>query len=167
MKARISFGALLLIGALPLWALPCARAQSAQKLEATSSAGRLYAQAEWETPYHRGITTGSRIIARIAPFELRLTIPKEYYSPPRSVRVYLVLPLTAIGMTGPGSLELAWQTGGRFISGRVAPGQRVLFYQGRVDGPVLLDQMRFTARMDAADMLEQLEIEPVYEIEAP
>jgi hypothetical protein len=105
------------------------------------------------------------VIAHIAPFELRLSIPKEYYSPPRRVRVYVSLPLTAIGMTGTGTLELAWQTGGRFVPGRVTGSQRVLLYQGLVDGPVLLDQMRFAVRLDAVDALDRVEFDPVYEIE--
>ena len=157
--------AVVLLAACMLGATTASFAQPAQKLEATYSTGRLHAQAQWETPYRPGVEPDSRVIAHIAPFELRLAIPKEYFSPPRPVRVYVSLPLTAIGMTGPGSLELTWQTGGRFIPGRVTAGQRALLYQGLVDGPVLLDQMRYTVRVDAADALDRLEFDPVYEIE--
>ena len=157
--------AVLLLAACMLGAATASFAQQARKLEATYSTGRLYAQSQWETPVRPGVEPDSRVIAHIAPFELRLAIPKEFFSPPRQVRVYVSLPLTAIGMTGPGSLELAWQSGGRFVPGRVTAGQRALLYQGLVDGPVLLDQMRFTVRMDAGDALDRVEFEPVYEIE--
>jgi hypothetical protein len=157
--------AVLLFAACALGAASASFAQPARKLEATYSSGHLHVQSQWETPYRRGARPDSKVIARVAPFELRLAIPKEYYSPPRQVRVYVSLPLTAIGMTGTGSLELAWQTGGRFVPGRVSAGQRALLYQGLVDGPSLLDQMRFTIRMDAADTLDRVEFEPVYEIE--
>jgi len=155
---------------LPVWLLlaalaPGAHAQLAKPLQATYSTGRLHAQAQWETPYRRGVEPSSMMVARIAPFELRLAIPDEYLSPPRSVKIYLMLPLTALNLTGPGSLELEWQTGGKFLPGRVAAGQRALLYQGPVDGPVLLDRMRFKLRVDAADVRGRLEVEPIYEIE--
>jgi len=165
MSVTIRLAAWLLLAALAPGALPSAHAQAAKRLEATYSTGHLHAQAQWETPYRRGIEPSSMMIARIAPFELRLAIPGEYLSPPRPVRIFVVLPLTALNLAGPASLELEWQTGGRFLPGRVAAGQRALLYQGPLDAPVLLDQMRFTLRVDAADVRGRLEVEPVYEIE--
>jgi hypothetical protein len=165
MNSPLRPSAVLLLAACILGAATASFAQQARKLEATYSTGRLYAQSQWETPIRPGVEPDSRVIAHIAPFELRLAIPEEYYSPPRQVRIYVSLPLTAIGMTGPGSLELAWQTGGRFVPGRVAAGQRALLYQGLADGPVLLDQMRFSVRLDAVDALDRVEFDPVYEIE--
>jgi opacity protein-like surface antigen len=167
MSSLVRPSAVLLLAACLLGAASAAQAQTAQRLEATYSTGRLlYAQSQWETPFRPGVEPDSRVIAHIAPFELRLTIPKEYFSPPRPVRIYVALPLTAIGMTGPGSLELHWQTGGRFLPGKVLPRQRALLYQGLVDAPELRDQMRFTVRVDAADVLDRLQFEPVYEIES-
>ena len=164
MSAMSRVSVWLLAGALS--AATAAQAQPGKPLKASSSVGNLYAQAQWETPYRRGVRPTSIVVARVAPFELRFTIPGEYLSPPRAVRIYMVLPLTAIGMKAPDTLELNWQTGGRFIPGQIVPGQRALLYQGTVDGPELLDQMRFTLRVDAADLLDRLEIEPSYEIEA-
>lgn len=164
MRSALRLTTLLLAGALA--AATTAQAQPAKRLSATSSIGDLYVQAQWETPYRRGVRPSSMMVARIAPFELRLAIPNEYLSPPRAVRVYIVLPLTALNLAGPGSLELAWQTGGTFLAGRVAAGQRALLFQGVPDGPELRDQMRLTLRVDGADVLDRLEIEPVYEIEA-
>jgi len=156
-----------LIAACTLGAAQASLAQEANRLAATYSTGRLlYAQGEWETPLRRGVVPNSMVIAHIAPLELRLAIPAGYLSPPRTVRVYIALPITAIGLAGPGSLELAWQTGGRFIAGRVVPGQRALLYEGLVETPELTDQMRFTVRVDAADVIDRLQFEPVYEIEA-
>jgi hypothetical protein len=166
MSARTLPGLLCAVSSALLACAPVALAQRIDRLEATYSTGHLHGQAQWETPYRRGVEPSSRTIARMAPSELRLAIPQAYYSPPRPVNIYVSLPLTAVGMIAPGSLELAWQTGGRFISGRVRPGQRALLFQGVVDGPTLLDQMTFTVRVDAADMLDRLEVEPVYEIEA-
>ncbi len=166
MNPRTRTGVVYVVGAALLACAPVAPAQKIERLEATYSTGHLHGQAQWETPYRRGVEPSSRVIARMAPFELRLAIPTEYHSPPRPVSIYVSLPLTALGMIAPGSLELAWQTGGRFISGRVRPGQRALLFQGVVDGPTVLDQMTFTVRVDAADMLDRLEVEPVYEIEA-
>lgn len=164
MSPALRLTAWLLAGALCAGAP--AHAQTAKRLTATSSIGTLHAQAQWETPYRRGVRATSMVVAHVAPFELRLAIPAEYLAPPRVVRVYVTLPITAIGMRAPDSLQLTWQTGGRFIPGQIAPGQRTLLYQGIVDGPVLLDQMRFTLRVDGVDVLDRLEIEPAYEIEA-
>jgi len=165
MSGMNRLSAWLMLAALAPGASPIAYAQTATPLEATYSTGKLHAQARWESPFRRGVPPSSMLVANTAPFELRLAIPKEYLSPPRPVRIYLVLPLTALNLTGPGSLELEWQTGGRFLPGRVAAGQRGLLYQGPVDGPVLLDQMRFKLRVDATDVRGRFEVEPIYEIE--
>jgi hypothetical protein len=166
MTRGLPMSAWLLLVALALGAVASAQAQTGQRLDATYSSGHVQVNAQWETPYRRGIRPTSMMIARIAPFELRLAIPNEYLSPPRAVRVYIVLPLTALNLAGPGSLELAWQTGGKFLAGRVAAGQRALLFQGVPDGPELRDQMRLTLRVDGVDVLDRLEIEPIYEIEA-
>jgi hypothetical protein len=61
----------------------------------------------------------------------------------RTGRIYMVLPAD-----GGARLALQWQTQGRLLPGRLAPGERVLVYQGTLPNPVLTDQLQLQVLAD-------------------
>jgi hypothetical protein len=61
----------------------------------------------------------------------------------RSGRVYMVLPAD-----GGSRLALQWQTQGRLLPGRLAPGERSLVYQGVLPDSLLTDQLQLQVLAD-------------------
>ncbi|MDH4189930.1 MAG: hypothetical protein OEW21_06975 [Betaproteobacteria bacterium] len=144
-----------------------AQSQAAERLAASFSASRPLAQGEWETALLPSAARNDMEVGRIPAMQLRLALPPRYTTPPRRVRIYLSLPQMALGLARTGSLELSWQSGGRFLPGVVRAGQRALLYEGLAAGPTLTDTISFQIRVSGSDMsLERVEIEPIYEIEA-
>jgi hypothetical protein len=149
-------------------ALPAthALAQTTERLQATFSVGHAFAQGQWETENLPAAAGSDMVTGRVPGMQLRLAIPPRYTAPPRRVRIYLTLPQTLLGLTGSGSLELSWQTGGKFLPGAVRAGQRVVLYEGIADRSTLSDSISFQVRLSGSDMdLDRVDIEPIYEIE--
>jgi hypothetical protein len=82
------------------------------------------------------------------------------------VRIFLVVPITIIGLQGAESFEVSWATGGAFLSGRARPGQRALIFQGVADRSVLSDTVSFSIRADGAQVVGAIDYETLFEIEA-
>lgn len=78
----------------------------------------------------------------------------------RQGRIYLVMPQD-IG----GSLAMHWQGRGPLLPGRIAPGERVLVFQGRIPGPVIEDQWSLLLVADGAWMSESRRLECSFDIE--
>jgi len=150
-------------------ALPAAHAlaQTTERLQATFSVGHAFAQGQWETADLHGAERNDMVIGRVPGMMLNLSIPPRYTTPPHRVRIYLSLPQqTVLGLTGAGSLELSWQTGGKFLPGTVRAGQRVVLYEGLADRSTLSDSISFQIRVSGSDIdLDRVDIEPIYEIE--
>jgi hypothetical protein len=141
-------------------------AQTTERLQATFSVGHAFAQGKWETEDLPPAARNDMVIGRVPGMQLNLAIPPRYTTPPRRVRVFLSLPQSVLGLTGSGSLELSWQTGGKFLPGTVRAGQRAVLYEGIADRSTLSDSIAFQVRLSGADMdLDRVDIEPVYEIE--
>jgi len=156
---------LLFVAALALGAMN-ARAQTTERLQATFSVGHAFAQGQWETADLHGAARNDMVIGRVPGMQLNLAIPSRYTAPPRRVKIYLSLPQTVLGLTGAGTLELSWQTGGKFLPGTVRAGQRVVLYEGIADRATLSDSIAFQVRLSGSDMdLDRVDIEPIYEIE--
>lgn len=60
----------------------------------------------------------------------------------RTARLYLVLP-----QQGTSAVRVSWLTQGRLLPGEIAPGERVLVYQGPIASPVLEETL--TLRIEA------------------
>jgi hypothetical protein len=159
---------MLLAAALALDATQ-ACAQQTERLAATFSTGRAFAQGEWETTHLRGAEGNDMVIGRVPAMQLRLAIPQRYTAPPRRVRIYISLPQMALGLRGSGSLELTWQSGGKFLPGQLRAGQRAVLFEGIANSSTLTDTIAFQIRLSGSDMdanLDRVDIEPIYEIEA-
>ncbi len=63
----------------------------------------------------------------------------------RSGRIYLVLPAQQ-----PGPVSASWVTQGRFLSGRVRSGNRVLVYTGPITTPFMEDVFQFQFSVDGS-----------------
>jgi hypothetical protein len=63
----------------------------------------------------------------------------------RNGRIYLDLPAQQ-----PGPISTSWITQGRFLSGQLHSGNRVLIYAGPIAAPFLEDVMKFQFSVDGA-----------------
>jgi hypothetical protein len=148
------------------WAIPSAL--SGERLsDALSPVSRAQVNGTWEgTGFDPGNPRNGTVIARTGPMEVRLAIPPHYTDPPRRVRIFLVVPVTIVGLQSAESFEVSWVSGGVFQSGQVRSGQRALLFEGLVQQPVLSDTVDFSIRADAARMAGAIEYETIFEIEA-
>ena len=159
---------MLLAAALTLGATQ-AGAQQTERLTATFSTGRAFAQGQWETAQLRGAEGNDMVIGRVPAMQLRLAIPQRYTAPPRRVRIYISLPQMSLGLRASGTLELSWQSGGTFLPGKLRAGQRAVLFEGIASSSTLADTIAFQIRLSGSDMdanLDRVDIEPIYEIEA-
>jgi hypothetical protein len=78
----------------------------------------------------------------------------------RQARIYLVMPQD-IG----GSLAMHWQGRGPLMPGRIAPGERVLVFQGRIPGAVIEDHWSLLLVADGTWMSESRRLECSFDIE--
>jgi hypothetical protein len=78
----------------------------------------------------------------------------------KTARIYMAMSPTV----RPG-LVLQWQSRGRLLGGRIAPGERVLVYRGVIPGPVLEDELAlfFSADGDWGGDLSRVQCR--YEVE--
>lgn len=63
----------------------------------------------------------------------------------RSGRIYLVLPAQQ-----PGPVSASWVTQGRFMSGQIRSGNRVMVYAGPITSPFMEDVFKFQFSVDGA-----------------
>ncbi len=167
MTRRIAFLAQLLLVTAQALTATCALAQTTERLQATFSVGHAFAQGKWETEDLPAAAGNDMVVGRVPGMLLNLAIPSRYTNPPRRVRIYISLPQTVLGLTSSASLELSWQTGGKFLPGTVRAGQRVVLYEGIADRSTLTDSIGFQIRLSGSELdLDRVDIEPIYEIEA-
>jgi hypothetical protein len=148
------------------WALPSAI--GGERLsDSLSPVLRAQVNGSWEgAGFDPGNRRDGTVIARTGPMEVRLAIPPQYIDPAQRVRIFLVVPVTIIGLQSADSFEVSWTSGGVFLSGRARPGQRALLFEGSVERPVLSDTVNFSIRADAAQMVGAIDYETIFEIEA-
>jgi hypothetical protein len=148
------------------WTIPSA--VGAERLsDSLSPVLRTQVNGAWEgTGFDPGDPRDGTVIARTGPMQVRLAIPSRYTEPPQRVRIFLVVPLTIVGLQSAESFEVSWASGGVFLSGRARPGQRALLFEGTVEQPVLSDTIEFSIRADAGQMVGAIEYETIFEIEA-
>ena len=63
----------------------------------------------------------------------------------RSGRIYLVLPAQP-----PGPIGASWVAQGRFLSGQIQSGSRMLVYAGPITTPFMEDVLRFEFKVDGS-----------------
>jgi hypothetical protein len=148
------------------WAIPTAI--GGERLsDALSPVSRTQVDGSWEgTGFDPRNARDGTVMARTGRMEVRLAIPRHYTDPPRRVRIFLVVPVTIVGLQNAESFEVSWASGGVFLSGRARPGQRALLFEGLIQQPVLSDSVDFSFRADAANMVGAIEYETIFEIEA-
>ena len=135
--------------------------------DSLSPVQRAQVDGSWEgAGFDPGNPRDGTVIARTGPMQVRLAIPGHYTNPPRRVRIFLVVPVTIVGLRSTESFEVSWASGGVFLSGKARAGQRALLFEGLVDQPVLSDIVDFSIRADAGQMLGAVEYETIFEIEA-
>ncbi len=120
----------------------------------------------WLIPHPRTDTDpelANTMVAQTDFTELHLPVPPVLVG--RSVRVFLVLPAATQGAGGRNGLEVEWKTQGVFRAGSARPGDRVLFFEGRVTQPLLKDLVAYTFLIDARYSTGPVRFEPEYEIE--
>lgn len=105
----------------------------------------------------------NQMVAQSDFTELRLTIPDALAG--KKVRIFLVLPISTQGISGSSGLEAEWKTQGIFLNGSARPGDRVLFFSGLANVPLLRDLVAYTFRIDARYANGDIRFEPEYEIE--
>jgi hypothetical protein len=99
--------------------------------------------------------------ARVMEAQARLSVrldTRAYAG--RQGRIYLAMPQD-IG----GSLAMHWQGRGALMPGRIAPGERVLIYQGRIPGPVIEDEWALHLVADGSWASESRRLECSFDIE--
>jgi len=102
------------------------------------------------------------LVAEVRQFEVRLNTAK-YVG--REAEIYLRLPVAIIGLHSPAGLRLEWRTRGRFASGSVRPGERMLLFRGAISQPVMEDTFDFVLHFDGRYIQRGLQFDPIYEIE--
>ena len=148
------------------WAMPSAI--GGERLsDSLSPILRTQVSGSWEgAGFDPGNPRDGTVVARTGPMEVRLAIPPQYIDPARRVRIFLVVPVTIVGLQSAESFEVSWASGGVFLSGRARSGQRALLFEGPVENPVLSDTVNFSIRADAAQMIGAIDYETIFEIEA-
>ena len=135
--------------------------------DALSPVSRAQVNGAWEgAGFDPANSRDGTVIARTGRMEVRLSIPRHYTDPPQRVRIFLVVPVTIVGLQSAESFEVSWASGGVFLSGRARAGQRALLFEGLVQQPVLSDTVDFSFRADAGSMVGAIEYETIFEIEA-
>jgi len=102
------------------------------------------------------------LIARVQDVEVRLnTAP---YIGQRG-RIYITLPLNIRGTADSSALRMSWTTNGLFASGSMTAGNRVRLFEGEITDRVMTDIFDITFEIDARQVINNLRLEPVYDIE--
>ncbi len=78
----------------------------------------------------------------------------------RQARIHLTMPKD-VG----GAIVMRWQGRGVLMAGRIAPGERVLVYQGRVPGPAIEDEWLLHLEADGEWMSESRRLDCNFDIE--
>lgn len=95
----------------------------------------------WQTPTpgRRGSRADDQL-SGIARVRVRLDLAPWLH---RSGRIYLSLPAQP-----PGPLDISWSTQGRFSSGQLRSGNRLLVYAGPIESPVFEELFEFQFSVD-------------------
>lgn len=102
------------------------------------------------------------LVARAQDVEVRLnTAP---YVGQRG-RIYITLPLSIRGTADSSALRMSWTTNGLFASGSLTAGNRVKLFEGEITDRVMTDIFDITFEIDARQVINNLRLEPVYDIE--
>ena len=102
------------------------------------------------------------LVARAQDVEVRLnTAP---YVGQRG-RIYITLPLSIRGTADSSALRMSWTTNGLFASGSLTAGNRVKLFEGEITDRVMTDIFDITFKIDARQVINNLRLEPVYDIE--
>ena len=78
----------------------------------------------------------------------------------RSGRVFLVFP-----EQGTPSVRVSWRTQGRLLPGEIAPGQRVLVYEGPITVPVLDETLALRIQANGRQLPEMRSLDFHFEID--
>ncbi len=83
----------------------------------------------------------------------------------KEVRIFLGLPSRIRGLQGASGFRMEWQTNGLFSTGSVVPGNRQLIFEGTITAEKLTDIFDFTIHIDTREVTQDLNFDPIYEIE--
>lgn len=153
---------LLLVLVLVLTSLPL----HAERLDdSLSPQQQLDINLDWKDQYSTedlDIRELNALVARAQDVEVRLnTAP---YVGQRG-RIYITLPLNIRGTADSSALRMSWTTNGLFASGSLTAGNRVKLFEGEITDRVMTDIFDITFEIDARQVINNLRLEPVYDIE--
>ena len=80
----------------------------------------------------------------------------------QAARIYLTMPPATANAS---DLELSWEAQGRFLSGRVRPGQSTLVFEGPVEQPLTRAVFNFVLLVGERTGTQQNRMEVFYELE--
>lgn len=125
---------------------------------------RIDAQPQWEFNEDRDLSDDelNALVAVVPAFEVRLRTAPHLG---RNASIYLALSRQTKSLRLPTAVRLEWTTRGRFIAGKVLPGDRALVFRGRIDAPVITEILDLRLHIDGRYLERGLELEPHFEIE--
>lgn len=83
----------------------------------------------------------------------------------KDARIFLELPSDIRGFNATEGLILSWTTNDLFEEGTVTLGNRRLIFEGAITEDVMTDIFDFTIEVDGRYFFQEIQFEPIYEIE--
>jgi hypothetical protein len=80
-------------------------------------------------------------------------------------RIFISLPLDIRGTVDSSALRMNWTTNGLFANGSVTAGNRARLFEGEITDSVMTDVFDITFEIDARQVYNNLQFQPVFDIE--
>lgn len=153
------------LGLTMLSVLGATSASAAQLDDSASPRQRVEVKPRWQYQGEDALSPEriGRMVVDVPNLEIRLDTAAWRG---RNARIYLTLPPLVPGVSAPEGLRAEWRARGVMQAGSIAPGGRVLVFDGLIDRPQTVEFFDFTIYLDSRFTQRGIRFEPKFEIEA-